>query len=130
MSMIMMWQLLVQIAAALEAAVRPERLEKLLGAIGLLSTGWGTLLLGLLAGVVTLSPQSPFFPTFARLSVAKRERILQGWSQSSLQPLQAMFKVFKSVTGWAFYSKVCITNTYIPDGTPNFTCLQNSAASS
>ncbi|KAG0588491.1 hypothetical protein KC19_2G246700 [Ceratodon purpureus] len=94
------------IAAALGCLARPVNLKTLLSVMQLLSTGWGTFLLGSVGRVNTFTFKYPFFRKFSSLPPAERERVLQGWASSPLPSIRQMFKALKSITAWAFYSKL------------------------
>jgi hypothetical protein len=108
---------MLQVAAALGYLARPVNLKTLLRVMQLLSTGWGTFLLGSVGGVNTFSLTYPFFRKFSSLAPGEQESVLQGWSRSPLTAIRQMFKVLKSITALAFYSKVRARH---PFRSPNF----------
>ncbi|XP_024394337.1 long-chain-alcohol oxidase FAO4A [Physcomitrium patens] len=94
------------VAASLEVLVRPVVLKTMLQVLSLLSTGWGTALLAVVGRVNILTFKYPVFRKFSRLPLRDQEKVLRGWSTSPLPQFRLLFKAFKSVGGWAFYSKV------------------------
>lgn len=76
----------------------------------LLSTWFGTLIL---CGAACLSTKFPFFHSYPQLSPEKREKILQGWSQSYFGLLRMLFRTIKLLTLFVFFTQVNYTNSLI-----------------
>lgn len=69
----------------------------------LLSWSFGTLLL---AGRWAVDWRFPFVHPFPALSPTVREKVLQGWANSRLTDMRALFRAFKVLTVIAFYGQV------------------------
>ncbi|XP_058762998.1 long-chain-alcohol oxidase FAO4A-like [Vicia villosa] len=69
----------------------------------LLSTWFGTLIY---CGAACLSTKFPFFHSYPHLSPEKREKILQGWSQSYFGLLRMLFRTIKLLTLFVFFTQI------------------------
>lgn len=93
------------VAAILPILMRPPILKPVYFVLQLLGTGWATCVLASMGGINTITRKHPFPRKFSKLTVTEQEKILQGWSRSRLPQFRQMFKAFKSIVSWAFYSK-------------------------
>jgi hypothetical protein len=94
---------ILQVAGLMYEIMKPKVVGLLNLVLWLLSTSFGTFLL---SGRNGLGSTFPWFHKFSALSQERRERILISWAQSSLSIFQAVYKVFKGLTQFVFYSKV------------------------
>ncbi|XP_042520484.1 long-chain-alcohol oxidase FAO4A-like isoform X1 [Macadamia integrifolia] len=81
-----------------QTTLGPLRLSLLL-----LSTWLGTFIL---CGSASLSTQFPYVQRFSQISQKKREQILRSWSLSSLFFFRTLFKVFKFITFFIFFTQL------------------------
>lgn len=95
---------LFQIAGLLGVLLKPKFLSAVRLFLWLLSTRIGTVLLG---GRASMSSHFPYFHTFSCLPRGQQERVLRQWSLSALSSLRGVYKLFKMITMWAVYTKVC-----------------------
>lgn len=72
-------------------------------ALWLLSTWYGTFAL---CGRWSLSPEFPFFRSFAGVERGKREEILLAWSFSSIFLLRMLFRTFKYLIALVYFTQV------------------------
>lgn len=91
-----------QVAGMMTQFLRPAILSPIRLILSLLSTRFGSLLLG---GRSSLTRQFPYVQSFLCLPLHKREEILYGWATGS-SIFQGFFKVFKGYILRAFYTKV------------------------
>jgi hypothetical protein len=103
---------LIQIAGLLGVLLKPKLLSAVRLFLWLLSTRIGTVMLGGKAG---MSSQFPYFQTFSCLPRCQQERVLRQWSLSAFSSLRGVYKLFKMITMWAVYTKVC-TNSVLLKG--------------
>ncbi|KAK9095714.1 hypothetical protein Scep_027183 [Stephania cephalantha] len=71
-------------------------------ALWLLSTWFGTFIL---CGVLSVSTEFPYLHSFSKVSQKKREKIIRGWSCSSLYLLRMLFQSFKMLVLLVFFTQ-------------------------
>jgi hypothetical protein len=91
------------VAGAITEVLKPNLLQVISIILWFLSTAIGCFLLG---GWATVSGTFPYIRSYPCLGREQQERMLQGWSCSRIREFCAIFKLFKSVTLWAYYCKV------------------------
>ncbi|KAK9120316.1 hypothetical protein Syun_017933 [Stephania yunnanensis] len=72
-------------------------------ALWLLSTWFGTFIL---CGVLSVSTEFPYLQSFSKVSQKKREKIIRGWSCSSLYLLRMLFQSFKMLVLLVFFTQL------------------------
>lgn len=102
----------MQVAATLPVLMRPDVVKSVYMVLKLLGTGWGTCALACTGGVNTITRKHPRLRKFSKLTPREQEKVLQGWSRSPIPQIRQMFKAFKSIVGWAFYSNVRSHHTF------------------